>query len=78
MKVLNNSQLNNVNGGWMAPAAAFVAGSFGGWALGEYVFSPVRDKFVESIKKESEGLVNDFKNDKDKFAKEHFSFHGDM
>ena len=56
----------------------FIAGAFAGWAIGEYAFSPIRDRVKESLEKQSERLVNDFKNDKEKFGRDHFSFHGDM
>ncbi|MCX2962302.1 hypothetical protein [Rodentibacter caecimuris] len=56
MKVLNNSHLDKIHGGW----AQFVGGAFAGWALGEYVFSPARDQLVGSLKKEHERLLSDF------------------
>ncbi|NBI14078.1 hypothetical protein GVX81_10860 [[Haemophilus] felis] len=74
MKELSKCHLNHIHGGW----ANFIGGAFAGWAIGETVFNPVRDKVKESLEKQNERLVNDFKNDKDKFAREHFSFHGDI
>lgn len=73
MKKLDTAKVQLIHGGvW-----GYVASAFGGFALSEMFFNPLRNATYKHYNKENEKLVNNFHSNPDKFIRENTSFYGD-
>lgn len=75
MKELTSHEIDQVSGAWMG-VGRYVAASFGGWVLGDYVFSPLRDRVVEMDRRWTERVINDYRADPHRYTSNPFFYHG--